>query len=273
MVEKIFYNSSMPRSGSTLLQNILGQNPLIHTTPTSGVFELLNAARTIFSDGLEFKAQDQNEMYSGFKGFLKSGLYGFYNQITEKPFVIDKCRGWNSEWEFINAFDPEPKIICMVRDIRAVYSSLEKKYRKNPLLDHHIANWGNLVGTTTDKRIEVWSNNPPIGPSMDRIYQVLVQGLHKKILFVKFEELTKNPHFQIKRIYEYLELPYFEHDFENINQITNEDDRWFGIFGDHIIRPKLKPVEDDFYEVLGPNACKIIEQGYAWFFNDFEYKI
>jgi hypothetical protein len=40
---------------------------------------------------------------------------------------------------------------------------------------------------------------------MDRIYQVLVQGLHKNILFVKFEELCSDPDEQLKRIYEYLE--------------------------------------------------------------------
>jgi sulfotransferase len=134
MVQKIFYNSSMPRAGSTLIQNILGQNPDIHTTPTSGMFEMMAAARTIFTDGLEFKAQDEGQMLDGFRGFLKSGLYGFYNNITDKPYVVDKSRGWNAEWEFANAFDPNPKMICMIRDIRAVYASLEKKYRKNTRL-------------------------------------------------------------------------------------------------------------------------------------------
>jgi sulfotransferase len=161
----------------------------------------------------------------------------------------------------------------MVRDIRAIYASLEKKYRKNPLTDHHIANWGNLTGTTTDKRMIVWSNNPPIGPALDRLYQVLVQGLHQHILFIKFEELCLDPESQMKRIYEYLELPYFKHDFVNIPQITYEDDKWYGVFGDHMIRGELKPVKNDFLEVLGPNACRIIEDNYRWFFNDFGYQI
>ena len=132
---------------------------------------------------------------------------------------------------------------------------------------------GDLTGTTTDKRIEVWSANPPIGPAMDRIYQVLVQGLHQNMLFVKFEDLTRDPDTELKRIYEYLELPYYQHDFENIPQITHEDDRWYGIFGDHIIKNKLEYKEPDFREVLGPNACQLLEQHYAWFFNDFGYEI
>ena len=40
-MEKIFFQSSLPRAGSTLLQNILGQNPNFYVTPTSGVLELL----------------------------------------------------------------------------------------------------------------------------------------------------------------------------------------------------------------------------------------
>lgn len=273
MPKKIFYNSSLPRAGSTLIQNILGQNPDFHATPTSGIYEVLSACRTIYTDGLEFKAQDTETMEKGIKSLLKGAIYGFYEPLTDKPYVIDKCRGWSSEYDFINAYDPNPKIICMIRDVRAIYASLEKKYRQNPLTDHHIANWGNLTGTTTDKRMIVWSNNPPIGPAMDRLYQVLVQGLHQHILFVKFEELCLDPETQMKRIYEYLELPYFKHDFINIPQVTQEDDKWYGVFGDHMIRGELKPVKNDFLEVLGPNACNILVENYKWFFNDFGYQI
>ena len=273
MVKKIFYNSSLPRAGSTLIQNILAQNPEIHSTPTSGIFELYMNARNYFSNGIEFKAQDQQLMEAGFKGMLRDGLYGWYNATTDRPYVMEKSRGWGMERDFIHAFDPNPKIICMIRDIRAIYSSLEKKYRQNPLVDTNIANWGNLTGTTTDKRMVVWSNNPPIGPALDRLYQTLVAGTHQHILFIKFEELCLDPDTQLKRVYEYLELPYFQHDYKNIQQYSVEDDKWYGIFGDHVIRGELKPVKDDFREVLGPNACKIIEDSYRWFFNDFGYKI
>jgi sulfotransferase len=273
MIKKVFYNSSLPRSGSTLIQNILGQNPLIHTTPTSGLYDMLTTCRSIYTNGESFKAQDEKQMEKGFKSLLKSALYSFYEPLTEKPYVIDKCRGWGADYEFINAFDSDPKIIFMVRDIRAIYASLEKKFRGNPLKDNQMVNWGDLTGTTTDKRVNIWSAAPPIGPSMDRLYQVLVQGLHEKILFIKFEELCVDPDTQMKRVYEYLDLPYYQHNFNNIEQITHENDKVYGIFGDHIIRQELKPVKEDFREVLGPNACKLIEDNYMWFFNDLDYKI
>jgi sulfotransferase len=49
MVQKVFYNASLPRSGSTLLQNIMMQNPDIYSTPTSGVIEFLLQANNLFN--------------------------------------------------------------------------------------------------------------------------------------------------------------------------------------------------------------------------------
>ena len=75
----IFFQSSLPRSGSTLLQNILGQNPDFYVTPTSGVLELLYMARGYYSNGAEFKAQDPALMRDGFMSFCKNGLEGFFD--------------------------------------------------------------------------------------------------------------------------------------------------------------------------------------------------
>jgi sulfotransferase len=272
MVKKVMYNSSMPRAGSTLIQNILGQNPDIYTTPTSGVFEMLYNSRVAYSNGLEFKAQDENLMKDAWKGYCKGAIYGYFDAISPKPYVIDKCRAWGMEYNFINFYEENPKIIIMIRDPRSVYASLEKKYRKNPHKEHNIANWTDLTGTTTDKRVLYWSNNPPIGPVMDKLYQILLDGTHQNMLFIKYEDLCSNPNLQMERIYEYLELPYYQHDFENIEQVTHEDDRIYGIFGDHIIRNQLERLKDDYVEVLGEHSCKIITDHYAWFYEAFGYK-
>jgi len=267
------YNSSMPRAGSTLIQNILGQNPEFYVTPTSGLFEMLFNSRSVYSNGLEFKAQDQTLMEKAWQGYCHGAVYGYFNSITDKPYVIDKCRGWGMERNFIDFYDSNPKIITMIRDPRAIFSSLEKKYRKNPQLDHNIANWGDLTGTTTDKRVIHWANNVPVGPTMDRIYQTILEGTHQHILFIKYEDLIANPKSQLERIYEYLELPYFEHNFKKIDQITHEDDKIYGVFGDHVIRPKIEKLKEDYLEILGENGCNLITENYKWFYEAFDYKI
>ena len=73
-MEKLFFQSSMPRSGSTLLQNIFAQNPDMYATPTSGVLELIFAARGNYTNSPEFKAQDPELMKKGFLEFCQKGM-------------------------------------------------------------------------------------------------------------------------------------------------------------------------------------------------------
>ena len=83
-MENIFFQSSLPRAGSTLLQNILGQNPDFYVTPTSGVLELLFAARNNYTNDKAFQAQDPKLMKKGWLSFCRQGIKGFFNGITDK---------------------------------------------------------------------------------------------------------------------------------------------------------------------------------------------
>ena len=103
----------MPRSGSTLLQNILGNNPDIYATPTSGLIELLKESRKIYSSSPQFKAQDENQMKSAFLMYCRYGIEGYFNGLTDRKYAIDKSRGWAISYGFLKAFYPNPKIICM----------------------------------------------------------------------------------------------------------------------------------------------------------------
>jgi len=271
MVKKVFFNGSLPRAGSTLLQNVMMQNPDIYSTPTSGVIEFLLAARSIYSTGDAFKAQDPKEMEKGFQGFCKAGLYGFFDAITDRPYVLDKSRAWMGHYRFANFIEPNPKTIVMVRDLRGIYASMEKNYRKNPHKDPQIVNGAKLQNMTTDSRLVHFSVSPPVGPALEWLKDAIQQGYDQSMLFIRFEDFTKNPENEIKRIYGYLDIPYFQHDFNNVEQLTQENDVIHGIFGDHQIQSKVKPVADDYITVLGYKNCDIIKQNYDWFFTKFNY--
>ena len=272
MIKKIFFNASLPRSGSTLLQNLMMQNPEIYSTPTSGVIEFLLNARTIYSSGDAFRAQDPEVMKKGFRSFCKSGLYGFFDGITDRPYVMEKNRGWLGNYNFIEFFSQEqPKIICMVRDLRAIFASMEKNYRKNPDKDPQIVNAVELKNMTTASRIDHFSVSPPIGPSVEWLSEVLHRGLDKNIHFVKFEDFTTNPEKEMKKIYDYLEISYFQHDFNNVQQLTHENDVIHGIFGDHQIHPEIKPIKNDFLEILGREQSNRLKTHYSWYFEKFKY--
>lgn len=119
-------------------------------------------------------------------------------------------------YAFLNAFYPEPKIVCMVRDPPDILCSMERNYRKASL----------------EKRLDTWVNSPPVGLAMERLLEILRQGIDQQMLFIGYNDLCSNPRQELERYYAYLGLPYYEgHDFNNVKQITKEDDEVYGVFG------------------------------------------
>lgn len=270
-MDKIFFQSSLPRAGSTLLQNILGQNPDFYVTPTSGVLELLFAARDNYTNDNAFKAQNPELMKKGWFNFCRQGIEGFFNGITDKKYVVDKSRGWGIHYNFLNSFYSEPKIVCIVRDLRSVYASMEKNFRKNQDKDSGIVNWAEMKGTTTAKRVDHWAQTPPIGIAVERLKQMIDEGIDKNILFIRFEDLTSNPQTEINKVYDFFGIERYYHDFNNVEQLTQEDDTVHGIFGDHTIRKEVKPVPEQYNEYLGKELSQNIVNTYPWFYKYFQY--
>ena len=271
-MDKIFYQSSLPRAGSTLLQNILAQNPDVYATPTSGVLELIFGARANYTNSMEFKAQDAELMKKGWQAFAKAGMDGFYNAITDKKYVIDKSRGWGIHYDFLQfVHNEEPKIICMVRDLRDIFASMESNFRKNPEKASSMVDWAKGQGTTVPKRVDIWAQSPPIGIAIERLSELFRLGYSSKMLFIKFEDLCLYPDTTMIQVYQYLGIPHYQHDFDNIEQVTKEDDEIYGVFGDHVIRTKLEPVRSKAKELLGKDVNEWIYNNYKWFFEQFRY--
>ncbi len=87
----------------------------------------------------------------------------------------------------------------------------------------------------------------------------------------KFENFAANPQREMQRVYEYLELPFYQHDFNNVEQKTFEDDRMHIPFGDHTIQKVIKPVPNDYIDVLGKQNCDNIYNRFSWFYKAFSY--
>tara|TARA_B100000497_G_C7311896_1_gene209727 strand:- start:78 stop:527 length:450 start_codon:yes stop_codon:yes gene_type:complete len=149
---------------------------------------------------------------------------------------------------------------------------MEKNFRKNQHMDSGIVNHPKMKGTTTEKRVDMWSETQPIGLSIERLYQIFREGIDNNVLFVKFEDFCSNPKEEMEKIYGYLELPYYVgHNFENVEQITQEDDSVYGIYGDHTIKQNIKPQKMDYEEILGVNTSNWIKNKYSWFYQIFNY--
>ncbi len=272
----VFFNSSMPRACSTLLQNILNQNPDVYATSTDGSLELLYGARANFTSSPEFKAQDHDLMLKAWRGFCKGGLEGYCKGISDKQHTCIKSRGIGIHYNWYSTFMGEDiKVICMVRNLKSIYSSMEKIYRMNQESHQGIQNHSEMKGTTTAKRVDIWTNSQPIGLALERFNQMFLEGIDKKCLFVRAEDLTSKPETEMNRIYDYLirEIEPYKHDFDNVQQTTMEDDSVYGISSTlHKIKTKVEPLKPDYYDILGKDICKWIDTNFAWYQSAFNYK-
>ena len=169
--QNIFYQSSLPRAGSTLLQNLIGQNPKFHVTPTSGMIDMMLGTRIGYNGNHESKAGDLNQWKEGFYAYCREGFKGYVAALTDKPYILDKNRAWLSYYSLLNEILPNPKILVMVRDLRAVFASMEKKFRANPDKDEGEINNITLQGITTQQRVEQWSMGHPIGYAVNKLNQ------------------------------------------------------------------------------------------------------
>ena len=267
----ILFQSSMPRSGSTLLQNILHQNPLVHSTPTDGLIHLLNASRNSYNFSQEFKAQEAKSMESAFISYCKGGAISYAESLTDRPYFLSKSRSWIQNYDFLNLVFPNPKMICIIRDLRDVICSMEKNFRKHPMKVDTMNGWHEGKGKTVLTRTQEWLSSTPVGHQLDLIYDAIIRKTDKNILFIRFEDLCDNPQDTMDRVYAHFEMDSYKHDFNNIEQSTHENDEVYGIYGDHKIKPVLMPNVSRATDILGIDACNFIYNNKKWYFDYFEY--
>jgi sulfotransferase len=267
--QRIVFNSSLPRSGSTLLQNILAQNPRFYCSATSGVMNLLLAARGQFSAAPMFKAQDPAVMRAGFLGFCRLGLEGFYAGITDKPVCLDKHRAWFHYYDWLNAFYPRPKILVCVRDLRAILGSMEKLFRGNRHLHDPADSEERMNMTTVTNRLTHWLNSNPVGLTVLRLLEAMQTGTIDHFHVVRYEDLTAEPAATLRKVYAYLGEPEFRHDFDHVAQATREDDSQFTFYGDHRIRERVQPRPADYNEVLGRDLADMVRANNPDFYKAF----
>lgn len=253
-MKTLYFLSGLPRSGSTLLGSILSQHPLIQATPTSPLADLLCWIDDGFSKlDLQYTYDKEAILYNTYSSILAN----FYNHI-EKPYVLDKHRGWCKNVSSIEKFlHQKPKIIATTRSIPEVLASyiiLIEKNGTDNFVDAHLRGEGKPI--TTDNRIECLWRNYVSDP-----YQSLVYGLTHNphnILLVDYNDLTQNPEQELNKIYEFLEIESHKHDFSSILNTCAEDkdDAW-GIENLHKIRPKLQRTSPPPEEIIGEENVKL----------------
>jgi len=251
-VKKFFFISGLPRSGSTLLCNILAQNnDLFISKATSGCHDVLFGIRNQWDKLIEHQAEGVD--YNQLKRVLNSILNSYHS--TDKSIIIDKGRGWLSLIEMVEFITgATPKIIVPVRNITEILSSFEKLWKKSTGQSQwNFEQNDYLKAQTVEGRCEIWASaGQPVGIAYNRVKDAISRGYQNNLLFVEFDQLTSQPAQTLKMVYDYLQLPYYQHNFNNVEQYTQEDDEGIHRIPNlHKIKPVVVPVPHDSNKILG----------------------
>lgn len=242
--------SGLPRSGSTLLCNILLQNPRFHATSTSGVHEILLGIRNTWNDVLEFKATpNEKAKFQVMRGIMDN----FYEDV-DRPIIFDKSRAWVAYIEMLeHLLGRKVKILVPVRDIRDILASFELRWRETSKLGQTFQEKNNQPRfQTLHERCNLHLEaEQPLGIAYRRIKDAIKRGYSDRMFIIDFDDLTSKPKETMQMVYDFIGEPYFEHDFNNVEQITKEDDSVHGFKDLHTIRNKVEPIPPRWPKVLG----------------------
>jgi sulfotransferase len=242
MDKTYFFMAGLPRSGSTLLSAILNQNPDIYVTPSADTSFLMLSL---------YKTSQTSESYhagfapEGYKNIMAKLPNAFYEHI-DKPYIIDKNRNWGTpeNIEVAELFADKVKIICPVRPILEVLASFVWLADKNPdnFIDKFVSNYPvSQFRPKNDARCDalmaadnhIEMNILSLASSFDPRHQ-------GKFHFVAYADLVSKPEKVIKAIYEFLEIPEFPHQFNNLKwPLMPNEASVYGIPSMHTIRSKI----------------------------------
>ncbi len=276
-MKSIHLIAGLPRSGSTLLCNLLNMNPNFYATETSPVVDLLAGNINMYSHNMAFKVTDRTKTYDRFADALNSLLNSYFN-IEGKEVIFDKSRGW-TRWllQLDDIRDNEDtKILFTYRNPKDIIKSIENKHRSYPLLEFPDTPQANGMLQTFSGRINTWiaDNGIVYNPSVN--LQALVEmGYEDRIMIVDYKQLCSMPQETLNKIHEFLGIDvynYSKKDFKDLKQTTFEYDTFYNEKFPHTIKEgSVKYVEHDTIS-LPSEYEKTIDQRFTWLNNYVDEK-
>jgi len=231
-MKSYYFISGLPRSGSTLLSGILKQNPDFYADIASPVQGLTGNSIDVITSGENnlniTEDQRKNLMYGVFDGYYKH---------IEKPVIFDSCRGWTKKTNFLKSLFPYTKILCLVRDIVSILNSFEVIASKNPFHTTTLTAHKDNVFARCDDMMDK-NSGIVAGPwiSLQEGYAINPE----MIMLIEYDNLCKTPEKTMREVYEFLERPYYSHDFENVEYSNENFDKSCNLKDLHTVKRKVE---------------------------------
>ncbi len=184
---KVHTLAGLPRSGSTLLLNVLAQHPDVSVTGTSALSQAVEAVATVLSGSPEVQSDLVNvpgspERYAG----ALRALIEAWHSDAETPVVINKGRGWAAHRLLLDSVMPDSVLIVTVRDPRDVFASVERQHRETGMFNSPFG------GTIYEMADTMLAPQGIIGGPL-KWCEDLIRRNHKSVEFVRYETFVRDP--------------------------------------------------------------------------------
>lgn len=210
------FMSGLPRSGSTVLSAILYQNPSIHTEALSSLGYLMVQATAALEIPQTFAAGRENHAF-----WIIGQLPDLYYSKVERPIIVDRNRAWigGPMHDILMKHFETPKILVTTRDYDEIETSFVKLCKKNNIDFYESVYYTGYVEAC--KAVEYVKQN------LD----------DSKFFLLDYERFVKTPKTCVSELYDFWELPKFDHNFKDIKKTWIEKDEIYGLLGMHDIKP------------------------------------
>lgn len=264
--------TGMPRSLSTLLCNILAQNESLFVSSTSVLSGLCAQTVRLLSASPEVRGElvrDRDGTNARQIRVLQAMCGAWYaDAFRAGKTVFDKGRGWASHPLMFQAMYPAGKALVLVRDPRNVYASIEKQHRATAAWDEA---QGPQQKTLFQRASAMFASQGMIGVCVDAVVDLIQRKL--PVHFVQAEDLAAYPAREMEKIYKYLEIEPFAHDFKDVkNQATEVDAMWAHKYP-HQAAGEVKPLNlNEWQQFMTPDIASMIMKRCAVYNRFFGYR-
>lgn len=273
--KNFYFMAGLPRAGSTLLSSILNQNPRFYSGPSSPVLStMFTIEHHIMNDELYHGYPKPEQIHQ----IISNVIRQFYSDV-DCEVIIDKNRAWTARVPYIEGYiGQQAKIICPVRDIDEILTSMIMMIRRNPykegnarinFIDEQLIKLN--IPINDDNRCEYIAGPDGIlGQSLSAIMEGFNQGFGDRIHFVEYRDLVKTPEKTLKKLYDFLGEEYYEHEFNNLqNQNREKDMNTYGLADMHEVRSELKNTAPKPLDVLSSYVLEKCNGMDFWRTNSF----
>jgi sulfotransferase len=232
-----YFIAGLPRSGSTLLSSILIQNPNIHSDVTSPVYGIFNQILSADYNTTNDLITDEK-----CKQILRSVVTIAYNDI-QQPIIFDLNRLWTTKLDVLFDIFPDTKIVCCVRDIVSILNSFEHLFQANKFKNAGMI-YGGYIDTVYHRCDNLMNWSGVVGSALCGLKQALASSYREKIRFIEYDDLVSNPKEELRALYDFLDIEWFNHQFTDIKGVeTAKISIDTSLKGLHVVRPVIAKIE------------------------------